>query len=262
VENKPDRAHQSALDRPVSFPTGSNFGLPERELSNLRSSICGFDGEDVDSWIPATSAGMTLKLSFSRPIQTTGHPGPCARDPACRNLERVRIMQQLWTQLTVTASPVRHTVKSAPVRRMQCEMRTYVLAGSELLLPREASAIVDAQICSLPTANAESWIPATSAGMTLNLGFNLPSQTTGHPGPCARDPSLSKRFRRQFGTTPSPRHRCVRGTMDSRDRPGMTFVDYSAARISSSSVSPGRTIVKATGFSVISTWPSRREATV
>jgi len=89
---------------------------------------------------------------------------------------------------------------------MQCEMRTYVLAGSELLLPREASAIVDAQICSLPTANAESWIPATSAGMT--------------------------------------------------------WIDYSAARISSSSVSPGRTIVKATGSSVTSTWPSRREATV
>src|SRR5690606_14123959 len=120
--NKPGRAHQSALDRPVSFPTGSDFGLPERELSNLRSSICGFDGEDVDSWIPATSAGMTLNLSFNRPSQTTGHPGPCARDPECH---------KLW-------------------RRIRCEMCTYILAGSELVVPREALAAVDAQSCSPP----------------------------------------------------------------------------------------------------------------
>src|SRR5690606_3919081 len=81
-----------------------------------------------------------------------------------------------------------------------------------------------------------------------------PSQTTGHPGPCARDPSLSKLLRRQFGTTPSPRYLCVRESLDPGDKrrngsegrgrflgweaPIMTFRLYALQRLSAALMVP------------------------
>src|SRR5690606_20414257 len=72
------------------------------------------------------------------------------------------------------------------------------------------------------------------------------SQTMGHPGPCAPDPSVSKRPRRQFGTPPSPRYRCVRGSLDPGDKrrddsweaPIMTFRLYALQRLSAALMVP------------------------